>query len=195
MYIYIDKGNNFKKVIFRRVINMIKNFLMLLSVLLFVFFVTRNNVSAMKDKLSNELSYFYEEVSFLNSIDVDKLKDKFFEEFKIFNMKKEENENLLVENIKLNREIKEKLEAKKENVSHEVWKEIRNYKSKINNMKISTREKVKNLIQEQKYFLRKYNYDDAHLVNFINVLINAKNLNRDSIVFEKNYLHKINDLI
>lgn len=195
MYIYIDKGNNFKKVIFRRVINMIKNFLMLLSVLLFVFFVTRNNVSAMKDKLSNELSYFYEEVSFLNSIDVDKLKDKFFEEFKIFNMKKEENENLLVENIKLNREIKEKLEAKKENVSHEVWKEIRNYKSKINNMKISTREKVKNLIQEQKYFLRKYNYDDAHLVNFINVLINAQNLNRDSIVFEKNYLHKINDLI
>lgn len=174
---------------------MIKNFLMLLSVLLFVFFVTRNNVSAMKDKLSNELSYFYEEVSFLNSIDVDKLKDKFFEEFKIFNMKKEENENLLVENIKLNREIKEKLEAKKENVSHEVWKEIRNYKSKINNMKISTREKVKNLIQEQKYFLRKYNYDDAHLVNFINVLINAQNLNRDSIVFEKNYLHKINDLI
>ena len=195
MYIYIDKGNNFKKVIFRRVINMIKNFLMLLSVLLFVFFVTRNNVSAMKDKLSNELSYFYEEVSFLNSIDVDKLKDKFFEEFKIFNMKKEENENLLVENIKLNREIKEKLEEKKENVSHEVWKEIRNYKSKINNMKISTREKVKNLIQEQKYFLRKYNYDDAHLVNFINVLINAQNLNRDSIVFEKNYLHKINDLI
>ena len=175
--------------------NVIKNFLMLLFVLLFAFFITKNNVSAMKDKPHSDLYYFYREISFLNSLDRDKLKDKFFEEFSLFNIKNEENENLLIENRKLNSEIKQKLKESKDNISHEVWKEIRNYKSEINDMKILTRERVKKLIEEQKYFLQKYNYDDAHLINFINVLFNAQNMNRDSIVFEKNYLHKINDLI
>ena len=62
-------------------------------------------------------------------------------------------------------------------------------------MKISTREKVKDLIDKQKEYLQNSNYSDESIEEFINVLISAQELKRESIEFEKNYLHKINDLI
>lgn len=62
-------------------------------------------------------------------------------------------------------------------------------------MKISTREKVKDLIDKQKEYLQSSNYSDESIEEFINVLISAQELKRESIEFEKNYLHKINDLI
>lgn len=174
---------------------MVKNFIMLLFVLLFAFFITKNNVSAMRDKEYNEFTSCDAESNFLDIIGLDKLKNKFFDKFKLFDEKKEENRSMLIKNRELNKEIKEKLRENKSIISQEIWKEIRNYKNEINEMKISTREKVKILIDKQKKYLQEANYSDESIEDFINVLINTQNLKRDSMEFEKNCLHKINDLI
>ncbi len=174
---------------------MVKNILMLFFVLLLAFFITKNNVSAMRDKEYIEFTSCDAESNFLDSIGLDKLRNKFFDKFKLFDEKKEENRSILITNRELNREIKEKLKENKSVISQEIWKEIRNYKNEINDVKISTREKVKVLIDNQKNYLRESNYSDESIEDFINVLINAQNLKRDSMEFEKKYLHKINDLI
>ena len=119
----------------------------------------------------------------------------FCDKFKIFDANREENKNLIKANRELNKEIKEKLKENKSNLSQDTWKEIRSYKNEINDMKISTREKVKDLIDKQKEYLQNSNYSDESIEEFINVLISAQELKRESIEFEKNYLHKINDLI
>ena len=68
-------------------------------------------------------------------------------------------------------------------------------RNEINDNKISTRNRIKQLINDQKQILELENYSDESLSEFINVLINAQKLKRESIEFEKIHLNKINDLI
>ena len=72
---------------------------------------------------------------------------------------------------------------------------IKSKEFKINDNKISTRNRIKQLINDQKQILELENYSDESLSEFINVLINAQKLKRESIEFEKIHLNKINDLI
>lgn len=174
---------------------MVKNIIALILSFMFIIFIASYRVSALRDKESYEYACYETENSFLNNIGLDKLRSKFFYKFKIFDANREENKNLIKANRELNKEIKEKLKENKSNLSQDTWKEIRSYKNEINDMKISTREKVKDLIDKQKEYLQNSNYSDESIEEFINVLISAQELKRESIEFEKNYLHKINDLI
>ena len=174
---------------------MVKNIIALILSFMFIIFIASDRVSALRDKESYEYARYETENSFLNNIGLDKLRSKFFDKFKIFDANRGENKNLIKANRELNKEIKEKLKENKSNLSQDTWKEIRSYKNEINDMKISTREKVKDLIDKQKEYLQNSNYSDESIEEFINVLISAQELKRESIEFEKNYLHKINDLI
>lgn len=174
---------------------MVKNIIALVLSFVFIIFVATYRVSALRDRESHEYATYETENSFLNNIGLDKLRAKFCDKFKIFDESREENRNLIRENRDLNREIKDKLRESKNNISNDTWKEIRSYKNEINDNKISTREKVKSLIDKQKENLQSENYSDDSIEEFINVLINAQKLKKESIEFEKDYLHKINDLI
>lgn len=174
---------------------MVKNIIALILTFTFIIFVATYRVSALRDRESYEYATYETENSFLNNIGLDKLRSKFCEKFKVFDESREENKSLIRKNRDLNREIKDKLKENKGNISQDIWKEIRTYKNEINDMKISTRERVKNLIDKQKENLQSENYSDDSIEEFINVLINAQKLKKESIEFEKDYLHKINDLI
>lgn len=175
---------------------MVKNIITLIVSLCLIIFFASYRVSALREKHINyNYSAYDVENGFLNNIGVDKLRSKFEYKFKIFDDHRIENQNLIKLNYEFNKEIKEKLQQNKESISHEQWKEIRHYKNEINDMKISTIEKLKQLIDDQRENLRNANYSDQALENFVNVLINAQQLKRKSIDFEKTYLQKINDLI
>lgn len=189
-------GNNFKNTVSQEDHYMVKNIITLIVSLCLIIFFASYRVSALREKHINyNYSAYDVENGFLNNIGVDKLRSKFEYKFKIFDDHRIENQNLIKLNYEFNKEIKEKLQQNKESISHEQWKEIRHYKNEINDMKISTIEKLKQLIDDQRENLRNANYSDQALENFVNVLINAQQLKRKSIDFEKTHLQKINDLI
>ena len=164
---------------------MIKNIVSLILSLTLIISMTSYKVLALKNREFYEFAYYDSENDFLNKIGIDQLRDKFFEKFKIFDEDREKNKFLMEENKDLNREIKCKLKESKGNISQETWKEIRTYKNEINDMKISTKEKVKEIIEKQKEFLQNSNYSDESIENFINVLISVQKLKRESIEFEQ----------
>lgn len=172
---------------------MVKNMLMLcVSLLLLVFLIT-NKVSALKDptrEYANDSGMY-----FLNSIDIDKLRDNFVDKFVVLDADTEKNNILVRENKELNDRIKKRLNEIKVDIGNNIWKEIRGYKSEINDKKISTRNKIKQLINAQKRVLENENYSDESISRFISILIDTQKLRRESIEFEKVHLNKINDLI
>lgn len=174
---------------------MLRNIIALVLSLVLIISIISSKVFAMKDMKLVEYVFYDIERNFLNNVGIDKIKDKFNDKFKIFDANREENITLVMANKELNRMIKDKLKEAKDKISQEVWKEIRAYKNLINEMKISTGEKVKDLIDAQKENLHVSNYSEESIENFINALIKAQKLKRESIEFEKNYLHKIDNLI
>ena len=172
---------------------MVKNIVMLCVSLLLLMFLVSNKVSALKD---NTQEYCVDsEMYFLNSIGIDKLRNNFVDKFIILDADTEKNNILIRENRELKNKIKKRLDEIKVEIGNNIWKEIRNYKNEINDNKISTRNRIKQLINDQKQILELENYSDESLSEFINVLINAQKLKRESIEFEKIHLNKINDLI
>lgn len=173
---------------------MVRNIITLILSLVLIVFLATNKVSALKDRGYD--SYYYEsENRFLKTIGIDKLRDNFVEKFDLLDASTEKNKILIRENKDLNRKIKLKLEQSKSSLGSDIWKEIRGYKNKINDKKISTYTEVNELIDAQRKILELSNYSDESLSDFMNVLIDAQGLKRDSIEFEKTYLHKIHDLI
>ena len=174
---------------------MIKNIIALFLSLMVIVFIASNRVFALRDNEFCTYSSCDIENSFLNSIGVDKLRVKFFDKFILFDENREENENLMKINRELNSEIKERLKENKSNLSQDIWKEIRTYKNEINDMKMLTHDKVKDLISKHKQSLKDSNYSDESMGEFVDVLIDIQKMKRESIEFEQNYLHKISDLI
>ena len=178
---------------------MIRNIIALVLSFVLIVSIISSKVFALKEiKLTEYLVNNIEkniEKNFEDNVSIDDFRDKFNDKFKVFDAKREENISLNQANRELNNLIKDKLQVAKEKISHEVWKEIRSYKSLINDMKISTGEKVKKLISTEKEDLHISNYSDESVEKFINALIKAQKLKRESIDFEKNYLHKIDNLI
>ncbi|BAK80883.1 hypothetical protein [Candidatus Arthromitus sp. SFB-rat-Yit] len=172
---------------------MVKNMVMLcVSLLLLVFLIT-NKVSALKDPTQE---YYNDSgIYFLNSISIDKLRDNFVDKFVVLDADTEKNNILIKENKELNNRIKKRLDEIKVDIGNNIWKEIRGYKNEINDKKISTRNKIKQLINDQKRILENENYSDESLSRFINILIDTQKLRRESIEFEKIHLNKINALI
>lgn len=173
---------------------MIKNIIALFLTFALLITIASSKVLALKGH--DHFDHVYEsEQTFLNNIGLDKLRSKYFDKFKLFDESRDENKKLIKRNRELNREIKDKLHQNKSNISNDTWKEIRKYKNEINDNKISTREQVRELIDKQKEHLQNQNYSDESIEEFINVLIDAQQLKKQSIEFEESYLHKINDLI
>lgn len=174
---------------------MIKNIIALFLSLMVIVFVASDKVLALRDNKFHTYSSYDIENSFLNNIGVEKLRVKFLDKFTLFDENREENKNLMKMNRDLNNEIKERLNENKSNLSQDTWKEIRNYKNEINDMKMSTRDKVRDLIDKQKQNLKDSNYSDESMEKFVDVLIDIQKMKRESIEFEQNYLNKISDLI
>lgn len=172
---------------------MVKNIVMLCVSLLLLIFLVTNKVSALRDNTQEH--YADGEMYFLNSIGIDKLRNNFEDKFIILDADTEKNNILIRENRELNNKIKKRLDEIKVEIGNNIWKEIRGYKNEINDNKISTRNRIKQLINDQKQILELENYSDESLSEFINVLIDAQKLKRESIEFEKIYLNKISDLI
>lgn len=174
---------------------MLRNIVALVVSLVLIISIINSKVFAMRDMKLVEHVFCDIEKNYFTNVDENDLKIKFTDKYKVFDAEREENSILIKENKELNKSIKDKMKEAKNKISHDAWKEIRNYKTLINNVKISTGEKVKGLIDEQKENLKSSNYSDESVEKFISVLINTQKLKRESIEFEKNYLHKIDNLI
>lgn len=173
---------------------MVKNIITLFLSLVLIILLVANRASALKDMGYD--SYYYDcENRFLKAIGIENLKNNFTNEFDILNSSTEKNKMLIKENRDFNKKIKLRLEQIKSVLGSDTWKEIIGYKNQINEKKISIRTEIIELIDAQGKILELSNYSDKSLLDFMNVMIEAQNLKRDSIEFEKTYLDKINDLI